>query len=136
MTTTMTTEATEAQTTREIAAEILTGRKVDAHIADARAEVVSRTAGFAFTRGELADLFDRVANDDHWKNPIDKAVALTTSRERFGLDVAIQFFTGSKASFEILNRQTIEQSTRAGVVKVTITTYHVKAAGYFATVGA
>lgn len=72
-----------------------------------------------FTRNEMKEQFDRVADKQHWKNPIDATVSLTP-RERAVLCEAVVFFTGSVPTVE----------------KVGFGVYRITAAGYFAAVGA
>jgi hypothetical protein len=91
----------------------------------ADAEIVETVGEFQFTRAELRTAFDRVANKSNWKLPVDSVVVFTTGpRERIALHVAIRFFTGSSATMEVV--KLAEGSS----------TYRVRAAGYYAAVGA
>lgn len=89
-------------------------------VAEASAQVVSNVNGRPVTRGQLAAVFDRVKDAEHWKNPIDALVVLEKDEVPL-MEEAIVFFTGSVPS----------------IVEVGIGgAYHVTAAGYFETIGA
>lgn len=90
--------------------------KIIAEINESMNEVVSG----GFTRRELSEAFDRVKDSDHWKNRINKVVALETEREIKAVEVAVTFFTGSIATVTPLGNDR----------------FRVRAAGYFATIGA
>jgi hypothetical protein len=81
--------------------------------------IVAQVEGRDVTQGELAAAFDWVADKAHWKNPIDCVVALSP-RQVALVREAVPFFTGSKARVEVIDE---------GVVRI-------RAAGYFATIGA
>jgi hypothetical protein len=89
------------------------------------AQVVAKVGSFEYTRAELSALFDRVADADHWKNPIDAVVDVAGDRELVGIFQAVEFFTGSKPT---------AQAVRGGTLPGC--RYRIKAAGYFATCGA
>lgn len=83
-------------------------------------EVVERSRGFEYTRGEFRRLFDLVSPKGDWKGAIDALVDPGPDRYRHGLRQAVIFYTGS-------------------VPKITITPqgkFRVVAAGYYASVGA
>lgn len=82
--------------------------------------VVAKIEGRDVTQGELSTAFDWVRNAEHWKNPIDCTIALS-ERQCALVTEAVVFFTGSRPSIRRLPD---------GVY------VHVKAAGYFATIGA
>ena len=83
-------------------------------------QVVAKAGSFEYTRGELLELFNRVAPEDNWKNPIDKTLpGSLTDRELLGIIEAVVFFTGS--------RPTIGQEGGS---------FRVKAAGYYVATGA
>jgi hypothetical protein len=67
--------------------------------------------------------FNMVANKDNWKNPIDARLALS-SRGRMLVKEAVVFFTGSVPTFKKIGMGYIEP------------VYHVRAAGYYLTIGA
>jgi hypothetical protein len=69
----------------------------------------------------LHALFSAVQNAENWKNAIDAVVDLSDNRNRIGTFLAIEFFTGSRATMEQM---------RDGK------RYRVTAAGYYATIGA
>ena len=92
--------------------------------------VVTRILGRDVTQGELARAFDKVAPASHWKNPIDALVVISNDFEMELLRSAITFFTGSVARFEI-----VAVITNCGV-STGSARYRVRAAGYYATIGA
>lgn len=91
--------------------------------AESMAQVVGQVNGRPVTRGALNEAFKRVQPAGNWKLAIDATVSLTTD-ERDMVAEAITFFTGSVARFEA--------RSEVGI----LTTYHVTAAGYYATIGA
>jgi len=77
----------------------------------------------------LKAAFARVEDARHWKNPIDRVVALPVTgyeEELAGIVAAIIFFTGSVADLLVERKNEI-----AGLLWV-----RVRAAGYYATIGA
>lgn len=105
----------------------------DAEALEARKQIVARIAGRDVTRGELADLFDRLVlatlgdaplDRGSWKCPLDGELELD-GWQVLALREAVIFFTGSVPTFRPLRRPTLH--TRR---------YRVTAAGYYATVGA
>lgn len=76
-------------------------------------------------QAKLTAAFNRVAPKDHWKNPIDAEVTIANNRELRGIYDAVIHFTGSVPTFKPL-RVTAENAC----------VYRVKAAGYYATIGA
>ena len=83
-------------------------------------QIVARNGSFMWTRLELSDLFRRVQPQEHWKNPIDAVATLANDRELLGLREAIIFYTGSVPTLASLGANQ----------------YRVRAAGYYATIGA
>lgn len=81
--------------------------------------VVAQVGSLAWTRRELDALFSR-AHGDNWKERIDRVVVLKNDRELLGMREAVVFFTGSVPTFEAMGRNR----------------YRVRAAGYYATIGA
>jgi hypothetical protein len=73
---------------------------------------------YGMTRGELSGYFDKVKNPGGWKLPID---SLCVPEDVEKIKNAIIFFTGSVPVFK---------KSEKGY------TYHVKAVGYYAAVGA
>lgn len=98
-------------------------------VAESNAQVVSTVLGKPVTRGQLSVIFDKVnpakfGTGHHWKEAIDQIVILSRE-EREMLHEAVIFFTGSVPTFE----------DRGGVAP-RLRRYRVRAAGYFATIGA
>jgi len=77
-------------------------------------------SGKQFTRTELKVMFDKVADKDNWKNPINSSTILRTDDEKELLLNAIEFYTGSKAT----------------IANILGTTYKVIADGYYSAIGA
>ena len=73
-----------------------------------------------FTMLELHEAFELVQNRENWKAPIDATVTAATKRERDVIGRAVTFFTGSVAQFELVG----------------FNRFRVRAAGYYAAVGA
>lgn len=67
----------------------------------------------------LRAAFERVENKDHWKNPINVVLELTEA-DKLAIREAVIFYTGSVPRFTLL----------------TGSRYRVRAAGYYATIGA
>ena len=89
-------------------------------LAESMTQVVTEIAGKPVTRGQLAEKFDLIKNEDHWKNPINKTIDKPSDNDLEMLHEAVHFFTGS-----------------------CLTTYprddgrlHCEADGYFLTIGA
>lgn len=75
------------------------------------------------TRGELCDAFDRVANKDDWKKPVDAVIEIDEGGAgafHALLEQAVIFYTGTRPTFNILKRKP------NGVVE-----YRVVARGYY-----
>jgi hypothetical protein len=93
-------------------------------IEDFSAMVVTKIMGKPVTQGMLESAFARVEPKDGpgtpWKNPIDIVAVISDDYDMELVRAAIEHFTGSKATF-----------TFVGPNK-----YRVKAAGYYATIGA
>lgn len=68
----------------------------------------------------LHEAFERVQPAPNWKAPIDKAVVVKDGAELEAILRAVPFFTGGRATAQPLGRNA----------------YRVKAAGYYASVGA
>jgi len=94
---------------------------VDPVLADLDNQLVAKVAGKMVSRGELNAVFRKVENPENWKLPIDCFVALE-AEEKLLLEKAITFFTGSIPSFQVIHEG--------------CQIYRVKAAGYYAAVGA
>lgn len=93
-------------------------------------QVVAQILGRDVTRGDLAKAFARVEPRDNWKNPIDAEVVLSSDFEMMTISEAVTFYTGSVPTFV-----PVAVITKCG--KTTgQTKYRVRAAGYFATIGA
>lgn len=93
---------------------------------DSLAQVVGVVLGVPVTRAELRQAFDRVADLSNWKNRIDA----TVYADRVELEMireAVVFFTGSVAHFARLGDALPGSAHRP---------YRVRAAGYYATIGA
>ena len=84
-----------------------------------RSWVVAQVLGQNVTWGELHDAFELVKPSENWKAAIDREVVIAGDREMEMVRAAVEFFTGSKATFEALGRNR----------------YRVRAAGYYAAVG-
>lgn len=93
-------------------------------------QVVAKILGRDVTQGELSAAFDKVAPKDHWKNRIDAQVVLSNDFDLLLIHNAVEFFTGSKATIEPVAIITSNGRPTGQ------TRYRVKAAGYFATIGA
>lgn len=91
-------------------------------------QVVAKVLGRDVTQGELSQAFDKVSPKDHWKNPIDAQVVLSNDFDLLLVAEAVTFFTGSKATFT-----PVLFITARGKREMR---YRVRAAGYFATIGA
>ncbi len=89
------------------------------------AMVVAQIMGRDVTRGELSAAFDRVANRSNWKGEIDAIVDVGGDVDVETIRAAVAFFTGSKATFAPMIGGTLPGCR-----------YHVRAAGYYAAVGA
>jgi hypothetical protein len=88
------------------------------------AQIVGRVNGRPVTRGELSEAFDYVANRDNWKLPIDATVDLGPASMAMVREAVI-FFTGSVPSFTAVGPE-VDRCAR----------FRVRAAGYYAAVGA
>lgn len=83
-------------------------------------ELVWQVGPYNFTRGELREAFDLVADAQNWKAPVDRVVVPGLGTiERLRVDAACRFFAGCGATFT-----EVENGTR------------VTAPGYYAAVGA
>lgn len=84
--------------------------------------VITRYEGEPVTRGMLSAAFNKVADKDNWKNPIDFVVhgSELCCKDLFLIAGGIEFFTGSDTYFD---------AEKDGYVRI-------KAPGYYATVGA
>ncbi len=93
-----------------------------AELAAMDSQVVAKNGSMEWTRGELSALFAKVQNKENWKLPICAEVWFANDRELLGMHEAVIFFAGCKATI-----------TPTGVFQGR---YRVKAAGYYATIGA
>lgn len=89
------------------------------------AMVVARILGRDVTRGELSAAFDRVASRVNWKDGIDVVVDVANDAELETIREAVVFFTGSDPTFEPLPGAELPGCR-----------YRVRAAGYYAAIGA
>lgn len=87
--------------------------------------VVDHIDGRPVTQGEMAAAFSRVQNSQNWKLPVDAKVAINGDRELLTVLRAITFFTGSMA-----DATPVRPTREGGCV------YHIRAAGYYQTIGA
>lgn len=88
-------------------------------------EIEIKVGNRIFSRGELKEAFDLVCDKENWKLPINTTLPVKDIQALNTILVAVEFFTGSKASFEFDN------FNEAGVA-----CFHVKAIGYYNAVGA
>lgn len=103
----------------------MTKTSIRAAIDAADLEVVARSGNFEFTRAELRAAFDSVANSQNWKLPIAGGFRTATDPTRSARQVAcmreaVIFFTGSVPEIKHLGNYG----------------FSIKAAGYYAAVGA
>ena len=82
-------------------------------------ECVCRVDGAPVYKSVLREYFDRVCNPDNWKMPINAIIPELNSAAIKMYDAAIEFFTGSKAKFTIIDDKIM-----------------VKAEGYYNSIGA
>lgn len=83
-------------------------------------QIVAGKGSWTWTRAELNGLFSRVQPAENWKARIDAETVFVDDRERAGMIEAVIFFTGSVPTLQPLNGNR----------------YRVRAAGYYATIGA
>lgn len=95
--------------------------ELNQRLAELDTEIVARAEGFAFTRTELREAFERVENREHWKLPIDTRVAIVGDRQRVAIAQAVIFFAGCEAEISRIGRTPL---------------FHVRAIGYYAAIGA
>lgn len=88
--------------------------------------VVASRDGFEFTKKELLEQFDRVADPSNWKMPINTTVSVLSVRERIALEEAVIFFAGCTLTLKDTNE--LDESGR----KI----YKAAAVGYYNAVGA
>jgi hypothetical protein len=88
---------------------------------DSLNQIVAVVFGRAITRRQFSEAFDRVIDSSNWKNPIDRVLLVNDDRDMALIREAVVFFTGSVPTFEKLRRANC---------------YRVRAAGYYATIGA
>ena len=87
-------------------------------------QIVATVMGKQVTRGQLDEAFKRVQNPENWKMPISTSVDVN-DWEKALLHEAIIFFTGSVPTWIGRTGATLPRCR-----------YTVKAAGYYAAVGA
>ena len=97
------------------------------------AQVAAKIPGRDVTRGELEAAFNRVCDQERWKNPIDATIDAYSDDELLVIREAIIFFTGSVPTFERVG--SIAQPSVIGF-SVLGARVRVRAAGYYATIGA
>lgn len=75
---------------------------------------------YGMSRNQMSAIFDKVKDQINWKNPINTKIEIESEDELRNIKLSIIFFTGSEATFTKLwgNR------------------YSVRAAGYYACIGA
>jgi hypothetical protein len=100
---------------------------------NANDQIVAKVNGRDVTRGDLSAAFDRVKNNEHWKNRIDATIDVTTDDELLMIREAIIFFTGSVPRFERL-----ASLAQPGIIGFSVigARVRVRAVGYFAAIGA
>lgn len=98
---------------------------------ESNAQVVAKVMGRDVTRGELGKAFDKVKPAKHWKYPIDAEVVIENDGEMAMIAEAVVFFTGSVAEFIPIRVARPIKDKDAGAML-----YRVRAAGYFAVIGA
>lgn len=105
--------------------------KTNLPMAEFDAQVVAGSGELAWTRANLQALFTKVIDANRpvkagtipgvpWKERIDATLRIGDDWEKFGIIEAVIFFTGSVPKLTALGRNR----------------YRVKAAGYYATIGA
>lgn len=50
---------------------------------------------------DLSEAFDKVANPEDWKAPIDATVSITDIREGATIKAAVEFYTATKATIKL-----------------------------------
>jgi len=65
-------------------------------------EFVAKVDGVPITKGELGEVFDLVQTSDDWKAPIDCKIMLGTENQKDLVRKAVEFFTGTRANFELI----------------------------------
>jgi hypothetical protein len=98
---------------------------------DSLNQIVAVVLGKKVTRRELMAAFSLVEPKDNWKNAIDAEVVLGTDRASLMVREAVTFFTGSTPRIEFVRVLRPITGTEPGA-----SVYRVRAAGYYATVGA
>lgn len=88
-------------------------------------QIVAMVGSMSFCRSELETLFNRVANRENWKLPVNSIVDVKDDRELTGLREAVIFFTGSVPKFEPRSGGSLPGCR-----------YRITAPGYYAAVGA
>jgi hypothetical protein len=96
-------------------------------LGDLKSRVIASKGEWNLTFGELQDAFDKVANPENWKMPINVCVAIESDRDEAAIREAIRWFTASEPT--ITPEKYIPGTKRA-------TRYRVLARGYYATIGA
>lgn len=97
---------------------------LQAELNEMNEQVVAMVLGQPVKRKALEAAFNSVADENNWKMPIDAVVILASDAELLTLTEAVKFFAGCTPTYEPIRR------AKKGCV------YHVKAAGYYAAVGA
>lgn len=122
------------QVTEEIAREIAQDRLAIV-AAELRALELQPVPGMLVlgqpvNRVQLSAAFDMVADKVNWKNPINCHAALTGSQVAM-IYAAVQFYAGCSPTFSVLAGR-VEFDAKGNPFN----SYHVKAKGYYAAVGA
>lgn len=58
--------------------------------------------GREYTEAELSEAFDKVADPNDWKAPIDTTVTFADMREGAAIKAAVVFYTGTEATLKLL----------------------------------
>jgi hypothetical protein len=88
-------------------------------------QAVAQVHGKDVTRADLSAAFNRVASKENWKMPIDAVVDIENDYAKELIERAVIFLTGSVPTFEPIAGATLPACR-----------YRVKAAGYYAAIGA
>jgi hypothetical protein len=98
---------------------------------DGARQIVATVLGRKVTRAKLTEAFNLVAPKDGWKNPINAEVVIDSDLRMLLIREAVIFFTGSVPTFDFSRSVRPIKGTDGGAA-----IYRVRAAGYYATIGA
>jgi cytolysin (calcineurin-like family phosphatase) len=93
--------------------------------ADLQDQIVGQVLGISVTRRAASQAFDKVADPQNWKNPIDATIAFADDYELELVKFAVVFFAGCQAKVTIL------PAFAGGKTRARI-----RAVGYYVAVGA